>query len=98
MVSNRNLLFQGSIFRCYVSFREGTTHGFLVFHRDLSEAPPPKNLRFRDEIRLPDLALRAKTVPTHTHTHTNTHTHTAPHRFYLKSSSLLGGSSQLVSG
>ena len=24
MVSNRNLLFQGSIFRCYVSFREGT--------------------------------------------------------------------------
>ena len=23
MVSNRNLLFQGSIFRCYVSFREG---------------------------------------------------------------------------
>ena len=24
VVSNRNLLFQGSIFRCYVSFREGT--------------------------------------------------------------------------
>ena len=23
VVSNRNLLFQGSIFRCYVSFREG---------------------------------------------------------------------------
>ena len=23
MVSNRNLLFQGRIFRCYVSFREG---------------------------------------------------------------------------
>ena len=26
MVSNRNLLFQGSIFRGYVSFREGTQH------------------------------------------------------------------------
>ena len=25
MVSNRNLLFQGFIFRCYVSFREGTS-------------------------------------------------------------------------
>ena len=25
VVSNRNLLFQGSIFRCYVSFREGKT-------------------------------------------------------------------------
>ena len=26
MVSNRNLLFQGFIFRCYVSFREGNQH------------------------------------------------------------------------
>ncbi len=26
VVSNRNLLFQGSIFRCYVSFREGTSY------------------------------------------------------------------------
>ena len=29
VVSNRNLLFQESIFRCYVSFRDGTP--FLVF-------------------------------------------------------------------
>ena len=27
VVSNRNILFQGSIFRCYVSFREGTSAG-----------------------------------------------------------------------
>ena len=26
MVSNRNLLFQGVIFRCHVSFREGNVH------------------------------------------------------------------------
>ena len=27
VVSNRNILFQASIFRCYVSFREGTSAG-----------------------------------------------------------------------
>ena len=44
MVSNRNLLFQGSIFRCYVSFREGNpspTGELLVFH--LSRLPCPSS-------------------------------------------------------
>ena len=44
MVSNRNLLFQWSIFRCYVSFREGNpspTGEFLVFH--LSRLPCPSS-------------------------------------------------------
>ena len=31
VVSNRNLLFQGSIFSCYVSFREGKTHDIPWF-------------------------------------------------------------------
>ena len=37
VVSNRNLLFQGSIFRCYVSFREGS--------KSLGFQPPFKQLR-----------------------------------------------------
>ena len=36
MVSNRNLLFQGSIFRCYVSFREGTFFWFGPVFRGCS--------------------------------------------------------------
>ena len=43
MVSKRNLLFQGSIFRCYVSFREGKwkkhTH-----HYPGTVSTPPKNI------------------------------------------------------
>ena len=55
VVSNRNLLFKGSIFRCYVSFRKGTwkfseVKGFLMFFaiiksKVLQDFPPVFALR-----------------------------------------------------
>ena len=44
MVSNRNLLFQGCIFRCYVSFKEGRS--------DLQESDGFKSPHFRLAVRI----------------------------------------------
>ncbi len=49
MVSNRNLLFQGSIFRGYVSFRECKSHWFFSIHgpRDVKVGHPPDDTILR---------------------------------------------------
>ncbi len=69
MVSNRNLLFQGSIFRCYVSFRDGNlcfqtcSSGFLKSEarssigRELWGAKKFANLIFQLGENLPQFLL-----------------------------------------
>ena len=46
MVSNRNLLFQGSIFRCYVSFREGPSYSCSWRGSCISQNSAETNLSF----------------------------------------------------
>ena len=55
MVSNRNLLFQGCIFRCYVSFKEGTFQEKIIpffAHKlhPVARAPPLHQPRCRTTI------------------------------------------------
>ena len=44
VVSNRNLLFQGSIFRCHVSFREGVVVCSIPILFSAKDDRPPENL------------------------------------------------------
>ena len=69
VVSNRNLLFQGSIFRGYVSFRQGTetTNPILHFSAFASEVPSLRGLHICDVVH--DLLyicfwrIQSQTVP-----------------------------------
>ena len=53
VVSNRNLLFQGSIFRGHVSFRGGVLHGGLLFCQQHSPGDKLTNLLFMQGGRWP---------------------------------------------